>query len=175
MKKRYKSKPEDEVLVYDENADSVDRAGAIFRLSIDGFQEFEPLLAKLLYAESFILRAQAVKSLLSIWTIPQYIDDAVRLLHSDPNWEVRADAAFALASFVKYTGQQRDPVIKELLHQLVNDEDDAVQRRCYKELCELLTADGASGIPTYFDRERDVDWELLKPYMDGAQTLQTQR
>lgn len=175
MKERHKSTPDDDDLAYDESARPVDRAGAVKRLALDGFTEIEPLLAELLHHDNFLLRGQAIKLLLSIWTRSRYIDDGVKMLHSDSEWEVRANAAFALSSFAAYTGEQRERIVRELLVQLLNDEDHAVQRRCYEGLLQLIVPERSqANSPTYFNRERDVDWELLKPYLDELQVPQDQ-
>jgi aryl-alcohol dehydrogenase-like predicted oxidoreductase len=44
------------------------------------------------------LRSQAVISLVDGWKKPQHLEDAAKMLHNDPAWLARADAAFALFS-----------------------------------------------------------------------------
>lgn len=167
MIERRKSKPEDDTLIYDENADPVERASAISRLTVDGFTDIEPLLAQILRHESLFLRSQSIISLLGFFHKSRYIDDAVQMLHSDPEWMARGDAVFALSRFASRTGEQRKPIIRELVQCLMRDENSAVQRKCYEGLLLLLAPERKrSSIPDNFNRERDVDWELLKPYLD---------
>lgn len=164
---RYKSKPEDDKLIYDESADVVERASAISRLTVDGFYEIEPLLVKLLDHESFLLRGEAIKSLLGFWRKSEYIDNAVRLLRTDRDPTVRSDAAFALSRVTLRTGKQREMIVEKLVEGLMQDEDFGVHEECYRGLLQILAPERSlTTIPTYFNRERDVDWELLKPYLD---------
>src|SRR5687768_9109542 len=100
--KRRKSTPEDEVLIYDETIDPGERASALFRLAVDGFSDMEPLLVNLLSHSESILRGQAIKILLSGWNLPKYLDYAVRMLHHDPDSDVRSDAAFTLSQFARH-------------------------------------------------------------------------
>lgn len=174
MKKRIKSKPEDNGLAYDEGARPVDRASAISRLTADGFEEIEPLLAQLIISDDFLLRGEAIKALLGLWKKSHYLNDAVRMLHTDAEWSVRGDAAFSLTQFALRTGVQQETIVRELVRSLTQDEHFGVQEACYRGLLKLLTQERKlSTLPTSFNRERDVDWELLKPYLDEAQIPQS--
>lgn len=175
MIQRRKSTPADDLMLNDENADPVERSSAISRLVADNFTNFEPTLIALLDHPHFILRGEAIKVLLSAWKLPKYVDTAVTMLRSDPEWEVRADAVCALSWFAQRTGQQRGKIIGELAKSLLNDTDWAVQENCYRELLVLLNT--GKKHPDYsrkFDRERDVDWEMLKPYLNDSQIPQPQ-
>lgn len=175
MMQRIKSKPEDNQLAYDESARPVDRASAISRIAFDGLFEIEPLLKQLLLHESFLLRAEAIKSLVRRWKKPEYVDYAIKMLHSDPEWVVRGDAALALSGFALNTGKKQNLVIKELLECLLHDHDPVVQRRIYEGLLQLLAPERSRmSLPDNFDREHDVDWELLKPYLNKSPIPQPQ-
>ncbi len=114
------------------------------------------------------LRGAAVKALVGQWDKQRYLEEATQILHTDPEWGARADAAVALSMFTRFSGQQRESILRELTRALIRDEDCAVQKRCYKELLQILApSKSVTSIPDYFDRSRDVDWELLKPYLDN--------
>lgn len=70
---RKKSTASDERLIYDESVRSVDRVAAISRLAVDGYAEMEPLLAKMLDDEDYLLRDQAIKVLLGGWGQSKYL------------------------------------------------------------------------------------------------------
>lgn len=167
--RRRKSTPEDEIIIYDETINPGERASALFRLAVDGFSDMEPLLVKLLSHNARILRGEAIKILLSSWRLPQYLDDAVRMLHHDLDDHVRSDAAYSLAQFARYSEdgiKQKDFIIKELVQSLMNDDEQFVQETCYEGLLKLLAPErGYVQLPDDFNRERDVDWELLKPWI----------
>ena len=172
---RHKSKPSDDQLVRDENADAVERSSALFRLAVDGFFEFEPLAVELLHHSSNMLRAEAIKILVGLWRKPEYVDDAVQLLHHDPDEMVRGDAAFALSQYAVRTGDQQESITHELANQLTQDSDFGVHEQCYRGLLSLLSPEKShANLPTFFDRERDVDWSLLKPYLNESQIPQGQ-
>ena len=167
--RRRKSKPGDEILIYDESLDVVARSCAIFRLAVDGYIEMKPLLVSLLNHKEFMLRGEAIGILIGGWKIPEYLGEAIRMLHTDVDIYVRSDAASALSNFAQRSEEgikQRDVVIQELLYGLMKDEDVWVQSRCYECLLNIIAPErGYIELPDDFDRERDVDWDLLKPYL----------
>lgn len=170
-----KSTSEDLQMLHDESADPVERSSAIARLVADGFNNFEETLVELLNHPHFILRGEAIKVLLSKWRLAKYMNHAVRMLHADSEWSVRADAAYSMSSFTQRTGKQRELVTKELVRCLLQDEDWATQKSCYEELVKLLAPDKANiELPDRFNPDRDVDWDLLKPYLNKSQIPHTQ-
>lgn len=169
---RRKSTSADEQIIRDKNADPVERASALFRLAVDGFFKFEPLAAEWLRHPSPFLRAEAVKVLVGFWRKSEYLEEAVQLLHFDPNEMVRGDAAFALSQFTFRTGERRETVVRELVKQLMQDDDFGVHEQCYRGLLQILAPEKSlTTLPTYFNREHNVDWELLRPYLDSSQML----
>jgi|GEM_PF-4769975 len=167
---RYKSTPDDDRIVQDEAAKPLDRVSAMARLAFDQFHEFEPVFAELLCHPSEPLREQAVISLVGTWRLPQYLDTAIQMLHTDPIWYVRTSAALALRTYVQRTGQQRERICLELTRCVLHDPDTSVQKLCYAELLQLLAPERDwSELPDDFERERDVDWPLLQPYLDQLQ------
>jgi hypothetical protein len=166
---RYKSSPDDDRLIQDENARPLDRAAAMTRLRFDKLYHFEPFFASLLDHAAYVLRGEAIKTLLGMWKRSEYLDAAIQLLRSDPEWETRTDAAFAMTMALGQgviKGSERERVIEELAQALMRDEDDIAQSRYYELLLEILAPERKGAVPDYFNRERDVDWQLLKPYLD---------
>jgi hypothetical protein len=171
MTERYKSTPQDDIIARDESADPIDRESAIGKLTVDRLYEFEPLFAELLNHPSHYLRGKCVYSLVGFWNRVEYLERALEMLRTEPEWEARQDAAHALTSFVLYskicTPVQRERIILELVRALTADEDEFVQKACYEDLIEILAPERKLiQLPDYFDRNRDVDWNLLKPYLD---------
>jgi hypothetical protein len=171
MTERYKSTPQDDVIARDENADPIDREAAIGRLTFDQLYEFEPLFVQLLDHPSLYLRGRCIYSLVGSWKKVEYLDRAIEMLRTEPEWEARKKAALALKSFALRskicTPVQRERIILELVRALTADEDEFVQKACYEDLIEILAPERKLiRLPDYFARNRDVDWNLLKPYLD---------
>jgi hypothetical protein len=167
---RRKSRPGDEKLIYDESADPVERAGAIFRLAVDGYPHMERLLTSLLNHSNYMLRSQSIKILLGGWEMAEFSEKALEMLDSDPDWEARSGAAYALSKFAKSgVGKEyKSQIIRALVSSLIKDDDEAVQESCYEELLSLIAPEkGHVELPLLFDRNRDVDWSLLEPYLNA--------
>lgn len=163
---RLKSKIEDERKIHDERIDAVERSSAISRLRFDGYEGMESLLVKLLKHPSFLLRRDAVVTLVGFWRKPEHLNAAVNLLHKDADETVRSGAAFALGEFVTPTGEQKIFVVSELTKALKTDSQPNVQEAIYKALLKIL--EPTRQLPaaqTAFKRERDVNWNLLAPYL----------
>lgn len=176
---RNKSRNGDEKLIYDETSDPVERVAAISRLAVDGYEKMEPFLAKLLRHENYLLRSEAINVLLSGWGEQKYLEDTIRLLHEDPDDTVRNYAARSLGTFTMRfeDGQKhKQRILRELIKQLQNDANFTVQTVCYEEAYKIIKnkrfgVDFSKWGPhpsDFFNRDRDVDWELLKPYMENA-------
>lgn len=169
--KRRKSEPGDEKLIYDETINSGERASAIFRLAVDGYREMQPLIVSLLTHKEEIFRGDAIKTLLQLWHLPEYLDYGLNMLNSDPSDRVRSDAAFAVGEFgfISYKEDKcRELITQKLVDQLIKEESPFTRKTCYEEIVRIL------GVKRYieekviddFSLERDVDWELLKPYLN---------
>jgi HEAT repeat protein len=163
---RLKSKPEDERKIYDEGIDAVERSSAIARLRFDGYEGMESLLVKLLKHPSFLLRRDAVVTLVGFWRKSEHLNAAVHLLHKDRDETVRSGAAFALGEFVAPSGQQKTFVASELTKALKNESQPNVQEAIYKALLKFLEPTRQfPAAQTAFKPERDVNWNLLEPYL----------
>ena len=125
------------------------------------------------------MRRIATNVLLADWGQSKYLDKVVEILHDDPNEDLRISAAYALGTFVldfEVGLKYKDRVLKELIKQLQVDADFSVQTTCYEEAYKIIKnkqfgVDFSKHGPhpsDFFNRDRDVDWELLKPYMDGV-------
>lgn len=163
--------PDDLRNLSDPNADPVDRVQALSRLAHwekGKYNNLEPTIAGLIADDpSSAVRGGAIKTLLSGWKREKYFELAIQMLHTDTDadWIARADAAYALSAFAKYTGKGRDRVIRELAKAVRDDDAWPVQQRCYEELLELLAPDHEANFSGEFNRDRDVDWNLLSPYL----------
>lgn len=169
--KRRKSEPGDEQLIYDETINVGERASAIFRLAVDGYREMQPLLISLLTHKEEMLRGEAINTLLNGWGLAKYLDIALNMLINDPSYRVRSDAASALGGFALTTEEGdkcKELIIQKLVDQLIKEESPFTRATCYEEIVRLL------GVKMFLDAElsddfsleRDVDWELLKPYLN---------
>jgi HEAT repeat protein len=170
---RNKSTPQDKILMLDETANPAERASAIMRLAADKIYDIELDLVHLLNHPSPFIREEAIKVLIGLWGKMDYLGNAVNLLHSDPDWSVRSTAAFSLSQYVRlYNNKIQELIIRELAQQLYKDEDTSVQKICYEEILQILaqergwTSKKWTSLPDYFDRDRDVDWEIIKPYLN---------
>ncbi|MBA4124418.1 MAG: HEAT repeat domain-containing protein [Acidobacteria bacterium] len=168
--KRVKSTQYDEIILRDESTSPADRVSAATVLASDGFgQEIFPVLEKWLNHSHFLLRAEAIWMILSGFGHQKYVEKAIQMLHNDDNWSVRKYASLALSDFSKeYVEGKKyeEQIIKELLISLLNDEDGFVQRDSYKGLYKLIKGKRERSDENEFDRNRDVDWDLLLPYLD---------
>lgn len=176
---RKKSSEADEQVIYDENADSVERVAAISRLAVDGYEEMEPFLANLLQQGNYQLRRIAINVLLAGWGQSKYLNKVIEILHTDFDENLRVSAARSLGTFAMRfeNGQKhKQRILQELIKQLQIDEDFIVQTVCYEEAYKIIK-DKRFGVDfsrygahpsDFFNRDRDVDWELLKPYMENA-------
>jgi HEAT repeat protein len=169
--RRRKAHPEDEKLIYDEAADPVERSSAMLRLAVDGFGQMEPLLQELLKHSHEMLRSEAISILLGGWKKATYFEHGVQMLHSDREPQVRSSVALALCQFVSRNEEgtkYRDRVIRELTRALLQDQDGFVRSGCYEEILKLHNPGKFNfDLPDELDLERDVDWSLLKPYLNA--------
>ncbi len=162
-----KSSPQHLALISDEQADSVEREGALGLVASDGLFEAEPQIAALLTHPEALLRGKALYVLLGWWKKQEYLETAVRMLASDPDWLARTDAASALTQFARRSAdpQVREVIIRELVRALYAEADDTVQPAIYEDLQELLLPHAGRQDASFpFDREHHVDKALIAPY-----------
>lgn len=168
MKQRIKSTLDDERLLLDESADVVDRTFAIRSLAYDGFDEIEPILSNLLTHSEALLRGEAIIALLSRFDKPQYLEKAIQMLRFDNDFEARQNGALALSMFAQFSSEKnayKEIVIKELLEAIIRDKNEFVQKRSYEHLYQVITGKNLFVESHPFDRAKDVDWNLLNPYL----------
>jgi hypothetical protein len=165
--------PDDLSALTDKNAEPAQRVRALSRLAHwerGKYDHMEPTIASLLDDSNPMVRGAAIKTLVAGWQRGRYVDRAIAMLLTirEDEWSnERSDAGFALAQFAQITGKESDRIIRALIQALRTDPDDLVQQSCYKEILGLLAPDRAAPDGYEFDRERDVDWDLLKPYLDN--------
>lgn len=168
--KRIKSTLEDEIMLLDENASPPDRVNSMKKLASDGFgDKIHPVLDNWLNHSHFLLRDAAVSMLLVSWGQQKYVGKVIEMLHNDTDWSVRGTAATALANFSKEFiegSKYEQKIVGELLISLLKDEDEFVQRDSYKGLYKLIKGECERSDENEFARNRDVDWDLLQPYLD---------
>lgn len=151
----------------DANADPVDREAALRHLAHwekGKYDHLEPAIAALLRDHTAVVRGAAVKAIVGSWHRAAYVAAAAAMLQGDADWSVRADAAFALGSFARFTGQQRDEILRALAQAVRQDDDGSVQAASYEQVLALLGR-AVTWEPDAFDQGRDVDWALLEPYL----------
>jgi HEAT repeat protein len=166
--------PGDEQLIHDESADVVERASAFSRLASDGVRSIRPVAVEWLAHEDPLLRGEAIGKLITYWEEDADVEAGLLMLAGDPAWDVRSSAAYSLGSYLFRSEalENREPkhkrrILAALIRQLETDPDDFVQAACYEALVRALVPGGAS--PTLsdpFDREREVDWDLLAPWRE---------
>jgi len=159
-----KARPNDEALLRDPSADTVDRASALSRLTSDRRLDLEPEIRRLLDAPQPMLRSEALLALVGRWWRDEHVDAAVAHLRRDPDPTVRRDAATALGLFVHRTGRRRDELARALVAALREDPDQLTRRRVYGELLRILAPGQTAAVPDDFDADAHVDWALLEPY-----------
>jgi hypothetical protein len=168
--KRIKSKPEDEQILTDESIDAPTRIDSMIRLAFDGFSDLiHPVLDKWLTNPYFLLRSEAIQMLLEFWGHQKYVPIAENMLFDDSEWLVRKTASRSLSAFaLKFIEGEKyeERITSSLLESLVRDESIFVQRQDYEGLLKILKIKNSVGEIDYFDRNRDVDWSLLQPYLE---------
>jgi vesicle coat complex subunit len=151
----------------DPNSDPVDREAALRHLAHwekGKYVHLEPTIARLFHDPIPMVRGAAIKALVGTWHLTDHVDEALKMMRGDSDWSVRADAAFAVGSYAKYTGHERERILKALAEAVRADEDPAVQEAAYEQVLALLERD-ITWSAGEFDRDRNVDWELLQPHL----------
>lgn len=161
-----KARAEDVATLRDGDADTGDRVAALSRLASDRRLDLEREVRDLLDDPEARLRAEAAWILVGRWWRAEHVDAIAGLLRDDPSPHARAGAAAALSAFVQRTGLGRDGIVRELVAALRTDDDTITRRAIYEDLLRILAPGRDSvAVPTDFDPARDVDWELLEPYV----------
>jgi len=160
-------------VLVDANADPAERAQALTRLAHwekGKYLHLEPTIAGLVRDPSFLVRGAAINTLLG-WGLEQYIDAAIEMLRTDFDDDrtlQRVEAGQALERYTARFGKHRDRVIRALVAGLRRDPSWCVQAACYRSLLRLLAPDRElEEHDREFDRDQDVDWELLRSYFEN--------
>ena len=166
------AKPEDERLVHDETAAAVDRGAALSRLAADGRLDLESVAGEWLHDETDPgLVSEGLRLVLTYWPqspyLDAYVESTILCLAIVEESDMRRDAASSLGAVLERAPEYAERVIPELLMALDEDEDESVQRACYRALLEQV-APGQSAVllapdEVPFDQSRDVRRDLLEP------------
>lgn len=166
--RRKKQRPGDDQLVHNEAADPVERASALMRLAADGRTDLMDTATAWLSHPDSILRSEAITLLLVFWRLDSAFSAVLELLHADADPDIRSAAATALSRYVEHVPARREDVLTALVYQLTHDDDPITQRTCYEKLLRLILPRGTTpDLPHRFNRELDVDWELLRPWRNA--------
>lgn len=165
-----KISPDDLRALTDKKAEPARRAQALSRLAHwerGKYDQLESTIASLLDEDNPMVRGAAIKTLVSGWQREKYLGKAIDILlkPKDEWWVARGDAAFALGQYARFAGRERDRIIRVLLQGLKTDPEWPVQRACYEQLLELVAPDRDPPESEEFNRDTDVDWNLLAPYL----------
>lgn len=167
MDPRQSSTPQDVLLLRDESADPWARAGAVTAVAADHLRELEPSLAVLLDHDSDELRGAAVSALVGRWAIAEYVPAAIGMLRVDPSHYAREDAAAALGAYVLQTPALEQRILRALAEAVLRDPEPLVVTTAYFSLVRVLAPERKTShiAACRIDRDRDVDWTLLAPYL----------
>lgn len=167
-----KARPGDERLLHDTTADWGERSAALSRLAADGRRDLvEPVARHWLQDPDPCLASEGLSHLLIYWRdsprAHEYVEVAIRWLKTSEHWNMRSTAASSLGTFLERTSRYADEIIPALLTALEQDKDESVQEACYEALLQHV-APGESAVlkapdKILFDRDRDVQWDLLAP------------
>jgi HEAT repeat protein len=165
--KKFSAEMEQRLL--DDGANPVERANAIICMRADGLECHEALLVALLNHPSPHLRAEALRALLG-WGREQWVPLALKWLAGDRDEHVRSFVAFDLAYAATRFPVHERAIVEALVRVLEHDASEFVAAKANSAL-QFLLVPGAQflEIPNDdFDRHRDVDWELLKPFRSAT-------
>lgn len=156
---------EHERTLLDAQADPVDRASAISCMRADGVQRHETLLVSFLDHPSPHLRGESIAALLA-WGRREFLSIAYDEMANEDEPGIRVMMASSLASWAMTHPRDKRESLARLAERMRIDPDEWVVERIYVrvrmvlELPRLRSRDD-------FDRERDVDWAALAPYLDA--------
>ena len=163
--RRRKQRPGDEQLLHDETANVAERASALLRLAADGRSDLIPVAKAWLEHDDVLLRSEGINMLLSFWRLEEMVPKVVEMLHHDLDSDVRTMAADALSTFVRRTEAQKDYILGEIVAQLEREDDPISQLSIYEALLDhVLPIDQHPKLPYHFNRDTDVNWDLLAPW-----------
>jgi hypothetical protein len=130
------------------------------------YDHLESAIAAHLHHQLPMVRGQAIGTLLGAWGRSRYFDTAAQMLLEDRDEDssARTGAVLALKAYANKNPGERERVIRILVKALKQDPDEVLQMSAYQAILDLLLPDNDFEAPYEFDRDRDVDWEILKPF-----------
>lgn len=165
-----KKKPDalDLWLVSDEGANPRERAAAISRIGADRSRAHEAAIAALLRHKDASIRESAAMVLVAYWGLSAYLGAVVDMLRRDSELSCRLTASNVLCVFAeRHAGGPSDRafVLRALVQSVMQDEDPMVQASSYQRFLKLVAPERVAAAPDELDREDDVDWDLMAPYL----------
>jgi hypothetical protein len=152
---------EKERILLDENEHGVNRAWALLAMRIDGVVRHEALILSWLDSPDVDLRGEALNTLAK-WKGDEYYSLALeRALHDPDEWG-RKYAANALCRIAIELPRYEDEVLRLLVRMVESDE--LFVAFCAHNYAREILGFERQIISRIFDREKDVDWQLLAPY-----------
>lgn len=171
MTRPRKSTPEMERLLYVDDADPDAMSDAIDLVVTDQLFDHEPQIRKLVNHREEEIRGQAARSLIGIWAREDLFEKAYHMLRKDPSDIARTQALTGFGVWLQHSAidhPRRDEVIRQMAAALRDEQDDFMQMVLYRNLREAITGQDYF-TPRDFEFERDVDWELIKPYLTASE------
>ncbi len=173
--KLWKAKKDDHIVLQNDKETHSVRACALSRLASDQRRELEPYIADLVSHKVPILRAEAIRVLVGRWNLKKYLSACYNLLFNDPDVMVREYAACALAGYARYQeviSENEKKRVLRALAKVVQSDIYGANEAAYDGILQIL------GYPIYellnlnrmFDPKIDVNWDLLKPFLDNNET-----
>ena len=159
----------------DKSASHVVRAGAIGVIAYDKLYEYEPQLRELVDDSDDFIQAIALFHLVGTWGRIDLLDTLLHIALHHPSSFSRDEMYAALGNLIAYhkitDSEIKDRALTTLIAALLNETDSTQQRSAYEAILHIL--DGS--IPIFskktFDRDADISWVRLEPYMDAAKRL----
>jgi hypothetical protein len=167
MRRRKSTAAQEEMIRSATTADlgnSGELTAAILDVGLDYQFHLAPDIGRLVRHESSLVRGQAARIVL-YWAIEEEVPAALSMLASDPCWDARSDAAFGLGTFLHVTGRRDERILRALARAFETDPEEYVVTEAYGAMVWCLSGQPPAFSPDTLDRDRDVDWALIGPYL----------
>jgi hypothetical protein len=155
-----------DIKVLKEGGTTSELIDAIDNVGYDRLLEHEPLIAKYV-AAGCPVRGDALKTLIGRWGLPKYLPVAFDALRRDPSEVICGEVITALYLYAKCCDDHREEILREIAVAAVSDHD--VAASAYQTFLELVAPerdrDFMDELDFEFDKDRDVDWQLIAPYL----------
>jgi len=172
MNKRQKTTPEDEINILNPEAHWLDIVSAMRAISFDKLTEYEHVIYEYTKHPDWSVRGDAMSLLLSHWKREDLMEEAFAMLQ-DESEDVQNHVADGICIWYGYCVRKNklskymDQAITEVIHAALRAEDNVVRDMLYKNTLSMIKRDtlGHFLLPRDFNFHRDLDWELIDPYI----------